>query len=111
MIEDAPRRWNDIPLTDVHPDVIDSYLERYFDDDGDFIFDKFRPVLGSLKMAAAEGYVDGHGQLITSPADELPEVPNDPNQYSEFVENLLDQHVEIHSEERYNEELDEEWRN
>ena len=111
MIEDAPRRWNDIPHTDVHPDVIDSYLERYFDDDGDFIFDKFRPVLGSLKMAAAEEYVDGHGQLITSPADELPEVPNDPQQYSKFIDNLLDQHVEIYSEESYNEELDEEWRN
>jgi len=111
MIEDAPRRWNDISHTDVHPDVVDSYLESYFDDDGDFIFDKFRHVLGSLKMAAAEGYVDGHGQLITSTADELPKMPDDQEQYSDFVDNLLDEHVEIYSEERYNEELDEEWRN
>jgi len=98
-LDDGPKDWNDIPYTVIGPDHVDEYLDLYFEGKGDEVFDKMRPALGALKMAANDGLVDGYGQIIVSGPDEIPDLPEDESDFPGYVEELVEEHTEVYEDE------------
>jgi len=96
-LEGGPRNWNDIAYIDFAPEVVDDYLNLYFEGEGDKVFDKMRPAIGTLKELANREIIEAYGVVLESNPDELPYL-SDYDSFNKYAQDIMDNHVKTYDD-------------